>query len=139
MQGKPKELKLASEVKPAVAPETRQLCAGRLISLIDAVSKAAATPDPPAGAGGPGKGKTKKRKAAEMEATAAAAGAAAAEAVLAARLESAYLAEIPAFVSKVGIVWRDLKLPLSLSIYNHADSNMVQGKQAVYDLSLSWV
>lgn len=100
MQGKPKELKLASQVESAIAPETRQLCAARLISLIDSASKAAAAPGPHGGAGGTAKAKSKKRKAAEMQATAAAA----TEAVQAARLESAYLTEVVAFVSKVRIV-----------------------------------
>ena len=98
MQGKPKELKDASKVQSVVAPETRQLCAARLVSLIDSASKAAAAPGQ--AAGGPAKAKSKKRKAAEMQATAAAA----TEAVQAARLESAYLTEVVAFVGKVCVL-----------------------------------
>lgn len=101
LQGKPKELKLASQTQPAVAPETRQACAARLIALIDSASKAAANPIPQDPQKGSGKGKAKKRKAAEMEATPTAAAVAVSEAVQAARLESAYLAEIASYVAKV--------------------------------------
>ena len=101
MQGKPKELKLASQTGAAVASETRQMCAARLISLIDSASKAATAPAPKGPPGKGAKGQDKKRKAAEMEAAAAPAPAAAAEAVQAARLENSYLAEVTAFVAKV--------------------------------------
>ena len=103
LQRKLKELKLASQAEAAVDPNTRQLCAARLIAFIDTAGKAAATHTSSLGGKGGQKkgGKDKKRKAAEMEAAAAAATAAAPEVVQAARLENAFLAEVVAFVSKV--------------------------------------
>ncbi len=100
MQGKPKEAKAALEAQPAPSAATRQVCAARLIALLDSATKAAQTPLGPVPVNTKKVSKTKKRKAAELVAEAAAP-APTAEAMQAARLETPFLTETVAFVSKV--------------------------------------
>lgn len=100
MQGKPKEVKAALQAQPPPSAATRQVCAARLIALLDCATKAAQAPLGPAPVSTKKQSKTKKRKAAELAAEAAAP-AATAEAMQAARLETPFLTEIVAFVSKV--------------------------------------
>lgn len=95
-QGKPKEVKAAVQAQPAPSTPTRQMCAARLISLLDSATKAAQAPPAPLATKKP---QGKKRKAAEL--TAEVVPAAAAEAVPAARLDSPFLTEVVVFVSKV--------------------------------------
>ncbi|DBB02081.1 TPA: DNA-directed DNA polymerase [Trebouxia sp. C0004] len=99
-KGKPKEVKAALEAQPAPSAATRQVCAARLIALLDSATKAAQAPPGPVSVNIKKESKTKKRKAAELVAEAAAS-APTAEAVQAARLETPFLTEIVAFVSKV--------------------------------------
>ena len=91
MQGKPKEVKAALQAQPAPSAATRQMCAARLIALLDSATKAAQAPPGPIPVNTKKLSKTKKRKAAELVAEAAAA----------ARLETPFLTETVAFVSKV--------------------------------------
>ena len=100
MQGKPKEVKAALQAQPAPSAATRQMCAARLIALLDSATKAAQAPPGPIPVNTKKLSKTKKRKAAELVAEAAAA-APTAEAAQAARLETPFLTETVAFVSKV--------------------------------------
>ncbi len=93
-------MKAALEAQPAPSAATRQVCAARLIALLDSATKAAQTPPGPAPVDTKKQSKTKKRKAAELAAEAAAP-APTAEAVQAARLETPFLTETVAFVSKV--------------------------------------
>ncbi|DBB15045.1 TPA: hypothetical protein ACH3X3_004628 [Trebouxia sp. C0006] len=99
-KGKPKEVKAALQAQPPPSAATRQVCAARLIALLDCATKAAQAPLGPAPVSTKKQSKTKKRKAAELAAEAAAP-AATAEAMQAARLETPFLTEIVAFVSKV--------------------------------------
>lgn len=102
IQGKPKELKVAIQAQPPPSTPMRLMCSARLISLIDSATKSAAAQDSKA------KSKSKKRKAAELAEPAEAAEVADAPATVAsapegvqARMESPFLAEVVAFVSKV--------------------------------------
>lgn len=101
MQGKPKEVKAALEAQPAPSAATRQVCAARLIALLDSATKAAQAPPGAAPVNTKKQSKTKKRKAAELAAEAAAPAPTTSEAVQAARLETPFLTETVAFVSKV--------------------------------------
>lgn len=105
LQGKPKELKVALQAQPPPSAALRLMCSARLIALVDSATKAAV-----AQASNPAdsklKHKSKKRKAAELAEPAdmadlAEAPAAAAAAGGQARMESPFLAEVVAFVSKV--------------------------------------
>ncbi len=98
VQGKPKEVKAALEAQPAPSAATCQVCAARLIALLDSATKAAQAPPGPAPVNTKKMSKTKKRKAAELAAEAAPT---TSEAVQAARLETPFLTETVAFVSKV--------------------------------------
>jgi len=84
---------VAAQAQPTPSTATRQMCAARLISLTDSASKAAQAPTP---VNNKGEAKGKKRKAAELSKETAMP-----EAVQPARLESPFLADIVAFVSKV--------------------------------------
>lgn len=103
-QGKPKELKVALQAQPPPSTPIRLMCSARLISLTDSATKAAA-----AQISNPTdsklKSKSKKRKAAELaepaEVADPAEAAAPAAAAVQARVESPFLAEVVAFVSKV--------------------------------------
>lgn len=98
MQGKAKEVKAALEAQPAPSAATRQVCAARLIALLDSATKAAQAPPGPVPVNIKRESKSKKRKAAELVADAAPA--TTSEAVQAARLETPFLTETVAFVSK---------------------------------------
>ena len=85
------------QAQPAPSTATRQLCAAKLLSLVDSASKAAQAPSAPTH--NKTESKSKKRKAtalADSPETAAAP-----ESVQAARLESPFLVDIVDFVSKV--------------------------------------
>ena len=94
-QGKPKELKVALQAQPPPSTPIRLMCSARLISLTDSATKAAA-----AQISNPTdsklKSKSKKRKAAELAEPAEVA-----DPAVQARVESPFLAEVVAFVSKV--------------------------------------
>ena len=99
IQVKPKELKVAVQAQPPPSAAIRLMCSARLISLIDSATKAAVAQ---ASTDSNHKSKSKKRKAAELAEPAEVAEApAAAAALVQARLESPFLAEVIAFVSKV--------------------------------------
>ncbi len=93
-------MKAALQAQPAPSAATRQVCAARLIALLDSATKAAQAPPGPVSVNTKKESKSKKRKAAELVAEAAAP-ATTAEAVQAARLETPFLTETVAFVSKV--------------------------------------
>lgn len=85
------------QAQPTPSTATRQMCAARLISLLDSATKAAQAPPAPLATKKP---QGKKRKAAELTAETVVP-AAVTEAVQAARLDSPFLAEVVVFVSKV--------------------------------------
>lgn len=99
VQGKPNELKVAVQAQPPPSAAIRLMCSARLISLIDSATKAAVAQ---ASTDSNHKSKSKKRKAAELAEPAEVAEAPAAAAmVVQAKLESPFLAEVIAFVSRV--------------------------------------
>ena len=90
---------MAVQVQPPPSAATRQLCAARLISLVDSASKADQAP--PVHVGTKKESKSKKRKAAELSVDATAPATAPPVAAAAARVESPFLSDVVAFVSKV--------------------------------------